>query len=246
MKRALITGIRRIGFEISKTLIDKGYSLVLVYHTSEEKAKELLAMVQEKSCKVVPIKADLSDPDSYGRIVNTALDGLGGLDAFIHVAGPYYSTPLEELKREDIYHHFIPTVEAFLMLSKLIYKVMLSNSTEPKGRIVAFGDWATNTTPYRNYSAYFISKGALHTAVKVLAKELAPHVLVNAIALGPTLKPDGFSQGKWQEYIDKTPLKRAVSLKDVVSLMEFLLKVESMTGEIINLDSGRHVSGECT
>ncbi len=246
MKRALITGIRRIGFEVSKRLIDKGYSLVVVYKSSEERAKELFALAREKGSVVVPIRADLSDPDAYEGIVNTALEGLGGLDAFIHVAGPYYPTPLEELKREDVYHHFVPTTEAFLMLGRLIYRAMLSNPSELKGRIVAFGDWATNTTPYRHYSAYFISKGALHTAVKVLAKELAPHVLVNAIALGPTLKPDGFSEERWQEYIDKTPLRRAVSLKDVVSLTEFLLEVESMTGEIINLDSGRHVSGECT
>jgi len=34
--------------------------------------------------------------------------------------------------------------------------------------------------------------------------------------------------------------------EDVIKLTHYLLEVESMTGEIINLDSGRHVSGECT
>ena len=32
--------------------------------------------------------------------------------------------------------------------------------------------WGASSTPYRNYSAYFVAKGALHTAVKVMAKEL--------------------------------------------------------------------------
>jgi len=62
---------------------------------------------------------------------------------------------------------------------------MLRNNGHVKGRIIAFGDWAVINTPYKNYVSYFISKGALHTAVKVLAKELAPHILVNCIALGP-------------------------------------------------------------
>ncbi len=70
-------------------------------------------------------------------------------------------------------------------------------------------------------------------------------MLVNAIALGPTLKPADFSEERWQDYINRTPLKRQVSLEDVVELTLFLLKVESMTGELINLDSGRHIAGEC-
>jgi len=70
---------------------------------------------------------------------------------------------------------------------------MLLNSGRVRGRIIAFGDWAVEHTPYRDYCAYFISKGALHTAVRVLAREFAPDVLVNCIALGPTLKAEGLS-----------------------------------------------------
>ncbi|QWK18940.1 MAG: SDR family oxidoreductase [Hydrogenobacter thermophilus] len=240
MKRILITGIRRIGFYIARHLIQSGQKVAFVYHTSKQVALELEKMGG------IALRADLSKFESYSKVVEETLSYLGGIDALIHTASPYFSTPLKTLSREDLYAHFTPNAEAFLMLCKLLYPHMLNNPEPVKGRMVAFGDWATNTTPYRDYSAYFVSKGALHTAVKVLAKELAPHVLVNAIALGPTLKPDEFSQEKWKEYINKTPLKREVSMQDVLMLTEFLLNVESMTGEIINLDSGRHISGECT
>ncbi|MEN3033550.1 MAG: dehydrogenase, partial [Aquificaceae bacterium] len=70
-------------------------------------------------------------------------------------------------------------------------------------------------------------------------------ILVNAIALGPVLKPEHFGQELWESYILKTPLKREVSIEDILELSLFLLRVNSMTGEIINLDSGRHVCGEC-
>ena len=239
MKRVLITGVRRIGFYIAKRLIDKGYKIAFVYRTRTQAVEELLRQ------NAFGIEADLSDHQIYSKVVEETIDHLGGIDAFIHSASPYFSTPIESLKRDDLYAHFVPNTEAFLFLSKLLYPYMLHNSGDTKGRIVAFGDWATNTTPYRNYSAYFISKGALHTAVKVLAKEFAPHVVVNAIALGPTLKPEDFSEEKWKEYINKTPLKRQVSIEDVVALTEFLLEAQSITGEIINLDSGRHISGEC-
>jgi len=237
--RVLITGIRRIGFYVAKELLEKGHKVAFVYRTSGNRAREL------ESLGGIGVQADLSDTNTYSHIVESTIESLGGIDAFIHAASPYYSTPLDKLKSEDIKNHFLPNAEAFVFLLKLLFPYMLKNEGVIKGRVIAFGDWATNATPYKNYTAYFISKGALHTAVKVMAKELAPYVLVNAIALGPTLKPEEFTDEKWQEYINKTPLRREVSLKDVVNLVEFLLSVESMTGEIINLDSGRHISGEC-
>ncbi|MFN3813408.1 MAG: SDR family oxidoreductase [Aquificaceae bacterium] len=238
MQKILITGIRRIGFHIAKELLSKGYEVVFTYRTSWDIAKEL------ERLGGFGLQENLKDPESYRRITQFTLEKLGGIDSIIHTASPYFSTPLETLEREDIYEHFLPNVEALLMLCKLLYPIMLKKEGSIKGRVVAFGDWAAERSPYRHYLAYFISKGALHTTVKVLAKELAPYVLVNAIALGPVLKPEGFSQEKWEEYIEKTPLKRTVSIGDILGLTEFLLHVKSMTGEIINLDSGRHISGE--
>lgn len=243
MKRAMITGVRRVGYEIAKSLLSKGWLVGLVYKTSQEIYQKLF---EEFGDRVFAQKGDLSLWEDAQRCVRNLSEEMGGVDAFIHLASPYEATPLESVREEDIEHHFKPIAQAFLVMCKELKPVMLKNSTDIKGRIIAFGDWATNTTPYRNYSAYFLAKGALHTAVKVMAKELAPEILVNAIALGPTVKPPDFSEEKWQEYINRTPLKRAVSLKDVIKLTEYLLEVESMTGEILFLDSGRHVAGECT
>lgn len=242
MKSAILTGVRRIGYYIAKRLLAEGWTVGLVYRSPSEEVKELTQSFPEQTHLV---KADLFYAEEGLRAVKELVERLERVDAFLHLASPYEPTPIEELTEEDIQHHFKPIAQSFLLMAKEIYPVMLKNKERTKGRIVAFGDWATNTTPYKNYSAYFVAKGALHTAVKVLAKEFAPHVLVNAIALGPTLKPKDFSDERWQEYINKTPLKREVSLEDVVELTLFLLRVESMTGELINLDSGRHIAGEC-
>ncbi|MCS7171028.1 MAG: SDR family oxidoreductase [Aquificaceae bacterium] len=242
MKRAIITGVRRIGYEIARHLLEDGWSVGLVYKSSEDVYVKLKEAFDER---VYAYRADLMHWHEAQRAVHGLAEAMGGVDAFLHLSSPYEPTPIESLKEEDIQAHFNPIAQAFVVMSREVYNCMLENHGLVKGRIVAFGDWATNTTPYRNYSAYFLAKGALHTAVKVLAKEFTPHVLVNAIALGPTLKPPHITDEKWQEYINKTPLKRAVSLKDVVALTHYLLQVESMTGEIINLDSGRHVAGEC-
>ena len=239
-KTVLVTGIRRIGKDICKHLLEKGYKISVVFRHSEESVKEL----EEFGNIFLPIRVDLKDSSSYMYVVEETVEKFGGIDAFIHLASPYYETPIPDLDSTAFYDHFKPILEAFLFISKYCFDYMKNNKeSQVKGRIIAFGDWAVEKTPYKNFSAYFISKGALHTAVRVLAREFAPHVLVNCIALGPTLKPEKAEEDYWLKILDNTPLKREVPLKDVLNLVDFLLSTEGMTGEIINLDSGRHIKG---
>ena len=242
---ALITGVRRVGRFIAEDLLKRGYNLAVIYRSSEEAVKEIRKTANSLGRKLLSVKADLSDKDSYKGLIDRIVSELGRIDAFIHLASPYRRTPIDSLTDEDLTYHMKPIAEAFLFLSLEVYKAMLKNEGQVKGRIVAFGDWAVNT-PYRGYTAYFIAKGALHTAVKVLAKEFAPHILVNCIALGPTLKPEDLEDEAWHRILKSTPLKREVPLRDVLGLVIFLLEAEGITGEIIRLDSGRHIAGSGT
>ncbi len=242
---ALITGIRRVGREIALRLLEKGYSLSIVYRSSEEVALEIEERGKELGREVLVLKSDLSEEECE-RVVEETFSRFGRIDALIHLASPYRKTSLGSLSLEELREHMVPITEAFLFLSKHSARKMLENEGAVKGHIVAFGDWAVEHTPYRDYVAYFVAKGALHTAVKVLAKELAPHVLVNCIALGPTLRAEGLSQKQWEGILKRTPLGREVSLSDVISLTEFLLEADSITGEVIKLDGGRHLAGSGT
>ncbi len=245
-KVALITGVRRIGRFIAEALAEKGYNLAVVYRSSEEEVRKLEKTVKEKGSDILTLRADLTQISACREIVYRTLAEFGRVDAFIHLASPYEKTPIDSMTEEDLRRHMGPIAEAFLFISLEIYKAMMRNEGEVKGRIIAFGDWAVDHTPYRGYTAYFVAKGALHTAVRVLAKEFAPYVLVNCIALGPTLKPEDLDVKDWEKILKSTPLRREVPVEDVVSLVIYLLEVCSMTGEIIKLDSGRHVAGSGT
>jgi len=242
-KVALITGIKRIGRRIGKHLLERGYDLAVVYRSSEESAAFLSERAKALGRRVLPLKGDLSGEEFCLRVVEETCSELGRIDALIHLASPYFRTPVESLSEKSIQEHFKPIAQSFLLISKEVHKVMLSGEGNVKGHILAFGDWAVEHTPYKNYSAYFIAKGALHTAVKVLAKEFAPHVPVNCIALGPTLKAEELTEEEWERILKNTPLKRAVSMKDLISLTTFFLETESVTGEIVMLDGGRHIAG---
>ncbi len=242
-KVAIITGIKRIGREISKFLLDKGYNLTVVYLKSQDAATEIKEYGNLKGREVLTLRLDLCIPESSKRVVEETLKKFGRIDAFVHLASPYIRKPILDTTREDLYNHFIPIAEAFFFISIESYKAMLKNNGDIKGHIVAFGDWAAEVSPYKNFGAYFVAKGALHTAVRVLAKEFAPYVPVNCIAPGPVLKAENYTQEEWEKILKRTPMKREVSMKDILKTLDLLLNTDSITGEIIMIDGGRHIAG---
>lgn len=238
-----MTGIKRVGREIAGNLLSRGYTLSVVYRSSEKEVEELRKEAEGSGLGFLSLKADLMEEGEWERVVEETFNRFGRLDAFIHLASPYRRTPILKTRLSDLREHARPIAEAFFFISINSYEKMLKNPGDTKGRIIAFGDWAVEETPYRDFGAYFLAKGTLHTAVKVLAKEFAPYVLVNCIALGPTLKAEELSDEEWEGILRRTPLRRKVSMKDVVALTNFLLEAESITGEVIRLDSGRHLAG---
>ena len=242
-KRALITGIRRIGERITEHLIREGWDLAVVYNSSEDRADRLGKVAEAEGRKFLKIKADLSDPSSYGAVISQVKDGLGGLEAFIHLASPYERRDLRDVTLSEFEFYLRSIAVSFFFLTKGCADLMRENDGPIKGRVIAFGDWAVEHTPYRGYAHYFVAKGALHTAVRVLAKELAPDILVNCVAPGPVIKPEDLSEDAWKGILSRTPLRREVPIEDVLGAVRFLLESTSVTGEIIRVDSGRHIAG---
>jgi len=83
-----------------------------------------------------------------------------------------------------------------------------------------------------------VSKAALESLTKILARALAPKVRVNAIAPGFVLPSGIVSDEEWQRLINRIPLKRPARVEELASALEFLLKNEYITGQTIVVDGG--------
>jgi len=92
-----------------------------------------------------------------------------------------------------------------------------------------------------NHSIYLAAKSGLQTLTKALAKELAPHIRVNAIAPGAILEPPNteWTSEQKNKIIDAVPLKRMGSEKDIVDAAIYLSEAEYVTGQILNIDGGK-------
>ena len=112
------------------------------------------------------------------------------------------------------------------------------------GRIVHIADWtsASGRPRYKDYTPYYVSKTAIKAVVEAMALELAPTILVNAIAPGPILPPPGMSGKEIDAVIKSTPLARWGGAAEIAKTVLFLTETDFVTGETIRVDGGRHLN----
>jgi pteridine reductase len=113
------------------------------------------------------------------------------------------------------------------------------------GAIVTVADWAL-ARPYRNYAAYFASKGAIPTLTRTLAVELAarnPRVRVNCVMPGPVMLPDDLPEAERRAAIAGTLVGREGSPENVAHAVVFLVENDFVTGVCLPVDGGRTLKG---
>jgi pteridine reductase len=245
---ALVTGsAHRLGKAFALSLARQGFALLLHYHTAEAEAQKTAEEARALGVSVRLAQADLTQPHGIESLVS-------GLDSLI--SGPPPSTfdfrllvnsaavmqrhEIESLSLEEWDSTLDLNLRAPFMLSKLLAPKMTAG-----GLIVNVTDIGAQKT-WSAYPAYTVSKAALESLTRVLARALAPNVRVNAIAPGLILQPRKPSDGRpdivtreqWDKLVNRLPLKRAATLDEIASALEFLIKNEYITGQTIVVDGG--------
>ena len=241
---ALIIGTKRVGQLVTRRLAMEAANLAIAYRSSKDEADSLHQAISgdvERSCL---IQADLSLEGDVRRLVEVAGEQLGDLSFVVNLASGFPRTPFHSLDGEA-WDSSLATAKGSYLLTVNAAHHMMGNPGPTRGHIVLFSDWAATQTPYRDYLPYLTAKAAIDFMTRGFAVELASHgILVNAIAPGPTMRPDEISRQVWQqEVLAQTPLKRESSSEEIAELIVMLLKSETITGETIRVDAGRHLAG---
>jgi 3-oxoacyl-[acyl-carrier protein] reductase len=241
---AILAGTRRIGATIAERLAMEGVRLALVYRRSLAEVIQLQARLAENGEPPLLIQADLSDEEDVRRAVDEAASKLGDLSFCVNLASDYPRTPLEKLD-SAAWDHGMAAAKATYLLALHASRRMQQNAGPTRGHLIFFGDWASHETPYHDYLPYLTAKAAIDFMTRGFALELAPHgILVNAISPGPSEgRPPSVSDAEWREALAKAPLHRISDSEDMGELIVTLLRLETVTGENIRVDSGRHLAG---
>lgn len=238
-KVALITGGKRIGQVVAHQLADRGADIAVAYRGSKAEADATVAAVTSRGRRAIAIPADVSVEADVRRLVADTVAGLGRLDVLVNMASVYKSRPFATMTGGEWDQDLNINLKAVFIAAQAAAPHMQAGG----GRIVNFSDWlaASGRPHYPDFVAYYTAKAGVKALTEALALQLAPTILVNAIAPGPILPPPDLSDAEKKEVADATPLGRWGGELEIAKTVLALIETDFITGETIRVDGGRHV-----
>ncbi|HEU4748528.1 MAG TPA: SDR family oxidoreductase [Gemmatimonadaceae bacterium] len=234
---ALVTGGgTRVGRAIALALGKAGMRVGVHYARSERGAREVAEQIIGFGNDARTLPGDLTDPATGQRLVEHTAKVFGGLDVLVNSAAVMLHTPIGEVLVEDWDAMFALNLRAPFFLSQAAARVMGDRG----GVIVNIADLAAFET-WKGYIPHAITKAGLVQMTRGMAHALAPRIRVNAVAPGPVLLPEGWTQEQADKLVSTTPLRRLGSPEDVAEAVMYLVCADYVTGETIIVDGGRHV-----
>jgi NAD(P)-dependent dehydrogenase (short-subunit alcohol dehydrogenase family) len=238
---ALITGGRRIGAVVATELARRGADVALLYRRSRSEAEETAGAVRALERRSTVIQADLRIPESCERAVDDTVAALGRLDILVNMASLYRRRAFDDLTLED----WDGQLALDLRASYLCARAAVPHMRRARGgRIINFSDWiARSGRPrYSGYLPYYVAKAGVVALTEALALELASdQILVNAVAPGPIVAPEGTSDEEFASVERATPLGRWGGEVEIAKAVVALIESDFITGETVRVDGGRHL-----
>lgn len=234
-KVALVTGAaHRLGRSIALALAREGCDLMLHFHRSAEAADQTASAVSALGVRAVPTQADLTEVEGVHHLFAAVDTAFGGVDLLVNSAAILEQIDLLEATEDDWRRTVGLNLKgAFFTLQQAAGRMRSRGG----GSIVNISDTAAHR-PWQRFPLHSISKAGLEMLTQVAAYRLAPEIRVNAVVPGPTLKPDWMPNSRWQQIVERTPLRSVVEPDEVASAVVFLMKNDYITGHIMRVDAG--------
>ncbi len=249
-KNVLVTGgTSGIGQAIAIRFAEYGANVAINYLRAPEEATETeervhacLARVRQRGVRDVLVRGDVSKEEDVVAMLESAVDGLGGIDVLVNNAGIQISSPSHELSTSDFDKVLAVNLRGAFLCAREAVKRFLATGTH--GVIINVSS-VHQLIPKPNYLAYSTSKGGMENLTQTLALEYAGQgIRVNAIAPGATVTPinrawvdDPVKRAMVESHI---PMGRAGTADEMAGVTCFLASDDAayITGQTIFVDGG--------
>ncbi len=239
-KVALVTGASRgIGRATAEAFARAGYQVAANYCRSKEQIEQFSAQMEREGCAVIPVQADVSDPEQVERMVQTVQRRFGHIDVLVCNAGIARQGLLTDFSPADWRQMMAVNLDGTFYCCRSVLPGMIRRQS---GCIITTSSiWGiTGASCEVPYSA---AKAGIIGLTRALAKEVGPSgIRVNCIAPGVidtemngNLTPEVMAQLR-----EETPLGTIGTPKQVADLALYLAGegASFLTGQVISPNGG--------
>ncbi|WP_433869648.1 SDR family oxidoreductase [Saccharopolyspora sp. CA-218241] len=181
-KTALVTGgSRGVGAGIVARLAADGAAVAFTYARSAERADDVATAVVAAGGTALPIRADSMHEQDIEAAVARTVERFGSLDILVNNAAVATVAPITDLTMDEIDAMLTVNVRSAIVAIRQSLAHMGAG-----GRIINIGSVNADRTPFSGQSVYALTKGALASLTRGLARELASRrISINNIQPGP-------------------------------------------------------------
>lgn len=237
-KRALVTGgSRGIGAAIAQVFAAEGADVAFTYEKSSDAAAEVVRAIESLGRRATAIQANSADVSDVQASVQQAVAYLGGLDILVNNAGIFLGQTVKDVALNDLDAVLNVNVKAPVIAIQAAIPHLGQG-----GRVINIGSWFGEQVQWPGIAVYAMSKSALISLTKGLARELgAEGITVNLVqpgAINTDMNPD---DGPIADTIrGLIPSGKFGTGEDIAHTVAFLAsdKAQYITGTSITVDGG--------
>jgi 3-oxoacyl-[acyl-carrier protein] reductase len=244
---AVVTGAARgIGRATAAALAKNGFRVALVDVRAPE-LRKTADIVRDAGTEALVLEGDVTSFTATQRCAREVLTAWTRVDVLVNNAGISQPKGLLEITEEEWDRTIDTHLKGAFNWCRAVAPAMLGQRA---GRIVNMSSVSAHTgagTAAVSKSAYCAAKAGMLGLTRGLAKELAPHVTVNAICPGliaTDLTAGMIAREGADTLVRAIPLARLGTAEDIAQVVVFLATVTPcfMTGEVIDVDGGQWVN----
>jgi len=234
---AVTGGGVRVGRALALGLAAAGADVFIHYNRSAGPAEATADEIRALGVRAAIGSVNLADPAAAAGVIEQAAATLGPPSLLINSASGFPEDTLYDVTPDGLRTTLDLTLAAAVFTTQAFAAGLAPNG---RGAVVNITDVRT-ATPYLQHFSYVIAKGGIDTFTRAAAVALAPHIRVNAVALGVILPPPGEDESYAERLAVGLPLQRAGGTDPVVAAALHLLRNDFVTGEVIRVDGGGHL-----
>ena len=233
-KTVIVTGASQgIGAALVQNFLDRGYNVVATSRSITRRD------VFKASAKLALVDGDIGQEKTAGKIVATALEKFGTIDALVNNAGIFYTKPFTDYTPEDFKAFVSTNLEDYLHVTQHVVRQFLKQGTG--GSVVGITTSLT-THPIAGVTASvpMLTKGGIEAISRNLAIEYAQQgIRFNNVAPGIVDTP--MHENNPKDFLRTlSPMGRISSPQDIANAVVYLTEANTVTGEVLHVDGGAH------